>query len=168
MSTHFFGLSDRTYSYSHSVGRSEFSGTGFRNPVDFALGSDDIVYILNRSYENRPDGIHVTVCTMSEEYISEFGSYGEADGQFMWPTSIVLDKDEKLYIADEWLKCRGHRGPGGDIQDGLIPYARVGAPHAVDQGPFGGSGERRSAIPSWRGGQSGSRSPLGEHWARSA
>jgi len=103
MSTHFFGLTDRTYSYSHSVGRSEFSGTGFRNPVDFALGADDILYVLNRSYENRPDGTHITVCTMTEDYISEFGSYGEDDGQFIWPTSVVLDKDEKVYVADEWL-----------------------------------------------------------------
>ena len=103
MSTHFFGLSDRTYSYSHSVGRSEFSGTGFRNPVDFAFGADDVVYVLNRSYENRPDGTHITVCTLAEDYISEFGSYGEGDGQFIWPTSVALDKDENLYIADEWL-----------------------------------------------------------------
>ena len=103
MSTHFFGLNDWTFSYSHSVGRNEFAGTGFRNPVDLAIGADDVVYLVNRSYENRPDGVRVTVCTLNEEYISEFGSYGEGDGQFIWPTSIALDKEEKLYIADEWL-----------------------------------------------------------------
>ncbi len=103
MSTHFFGLTSRTYSYSHSVGRGEFSGTGFRNPVDMALGADNIVYVINRSYENRPDGLHVTVCTLDENYISEFGSYGEGDGQFVWPTSIALDSKENIYISDEWL-----------------------------------------------------------------
>ena len=30
MSTHFFGLTDWTFSYSHSIGRNEFAGTGFR------------------------------------------------------------------------------------------------------------------------------------------
>lgn len=103
MSTHLFGLSDRTFSYSHSVGRNEFAGTGFRNPVDMALGADDIVYVINRAYENRPDGVRITVCTINEDYVTEFGSYGEGDGQFIWPSSIALDKDENIYIADEWL-----------------------------------------------------------------
>ena len=48
--------------------------------VDLALGADDVVYVINRSYENRPDGIHVTMCTLNEEYITEFGSAGEGDG----------------------------------------------------------------------------------------
>jgi len=103
MSTHFFGLTSRTYSYSHSIGRAEFSGSGIRNGVDLALGADDMVYVLNRSYENRPDGIHVTVFTMDEDYVSEFGSAGEGDGQFVWPTSISLDAKGNVYVADEWL-----------------------------------------------------------------
>ena len=28
MSTHFFGIKDWTFAYSHSVGRNEFAGTG--------------------------------------------------------------------------------------------------------------------------------------------
>jgi DNA-binding beta-propeller fold protein YncE len=103
MATHFFGLTSRTYHYNHSVGRAEFAGTGFRNPTDMAIAPDGSVYICNRSYENRPDGVHVTVITLDEEYISEFGSYGEADGQFMWPTSIALDSKGDVYLADEWL-----------------------------------------------------------------
>jgi DNA-binding beta-propeller fold protein YncE len=103
MSTHFFGIKDWTFSYSHTVGRNEFAGTGFRNPVDLALGANDVVYVLNRSYENRPDGIRVTMCTLKEEYIKEFGSYGEEDGQFIWPTSITLDASGNVYVSDEWL-----------------------------------------------------------------
>src|SRR5919108_3706295 len=103
MSTHFFGIKDWTFAYSHSVGRNEFAGTGFRNPLDLALGADDMVYVVNRSYENRPDGIHVTICTLQEKFIREFGSYGEGDGQFVWPTSIALDSEERIYVADEWL-----------------------------------------------------------------
>ena len=52
----FFGIKDWTFSYSHSVGRNEFAGTGFRNPMDLALAPHDVVYVVNRSYENRPDG----------------------------------------------------------------------------------------------------------------
>lgn len=103
MATHFFGIKDWTFTYSHTVGRNEFAGTGFRNPVDLALGAEDVVYVLNRSYENRPDGIHVTMCTLHEDYIREFGSHGEGDGQFVWPTSIALDQAGNVYVADEWL-----------------------------------------------------------------
>jgi DNA-binding beta-propeller fold protein YncE len=103
MSTHFFGIKDWTFSYSHSVGRNEFAGTGFRNPVDLALAPHDAVYVVNRSYENRPDGIHITVCTLNEEYIREFGEYGEGDGQFTWPSSIALDDQGNVYVSDEWL-----------------------------------------------------------------
>ena len=103
MATHFFGLRDWTFSYSNSVGRGEFAGTGFRNPVDLALGANDVVYVISRSWENRPDGIHVTVCTLGEEYIREFGSEGQGEGQFVWPTAIALDREEQVYVADEWL-----------------------------------------------------------------
>jgi len=72
MSTHFFGLKDWTFQYSHSLGRNEFAGTGFRNTVDIALAADDVVYALNRSYEQRIDGVRVTVCTLDEHLISEF------------------------------------------------------------------------------------------------
>ena len=103
MSTHFFGIKDWTFSYSHSVGRNEFAGTGFRNPMDLALGADDRVYVVNRSYENRPDGIHITVGTLGEKFICEFGSYGEDDGKFVWPMGITLDRDDNVYVSDEWL-----------------------------------------------------------------
>jgi DNA-binding beta-propeller fold protein YncE len=103
MSTHFFGIKDWTFAYSHSVGRNEFAGTGFRNPLDLALGADDLVYVVNRSYENRPDGIHITICTLAEKFIGEFGHYGEDDGEFVWPTGITLDSQGQVYVTDEWL-----------------------------------------------------------------
>ena len=103
MSTHFFGLNQRTFVYSHSLGRNEFSGDGFRNPVDMVIGEGDVAYVLNRSYEQRPDGVHVTMMTLNEEYITEFSSYGEDEGQHVWPTSIAFDAKGNVYTADEWL-----------------------------------------------------------------
>ena len=136
MSTHFFGIKDWTFSYSHSVGRNEFAGTGFRNPVDLALAPNDVVYVVNRSYENRPDGIHITVCTLNEEYIREFGEYGEGDGQFIWPSSIALDAQGNVYISDEWLnrisifdkdgKFLGKWGKAGSGDGELQPAIRAG------------------------------------------
>ncbi|MEO2140576.1 MAG: hypothetical protein ABGX63_00180, partial [bacterium] len=85
MASVFLGINDRTFTYSFTAGRSEFQGTGFRNPMDFALGPDDVVYIVNRSYESRSDGTRINMFRIGddkEEYITEFGSYGEEPGQF--------------------------------------------------------------------------------------
>jgi len=96
--------------YSHTIGRAEFSGPGFRVPVGVARGAGDRLYVLSRSYEGRPDGKRVTICTVDEEYISEFGrgvrpeeaETDAPDGRFMWPTSIALDQAGNVYVADEW------------------------------------------------------------------
>ncbi|GIT44749.1 MAG: hypothetical protein Ct9H300mP11_26850 [Chloroflexota bacterium] len=105
MASVFLGINDRTFTYSFTAGRSEFQGTGFRNPMDFALGPDDLVYVVNRSYESRSDGTRINLFRIGEdkeEYITEFGSYGEEAGQFIWPMSIALDKDTNVYVTDEW------------------------------------------------------------------
>ena len=106
MASVFLGINDRTFTYSFVVGRSEFQGTGFRNPMDIALAPDDVVYVVNRSFERRSDGVRINVIRLGdtgEEYITEFGSYGERPGQFLWPISITLDKDINVYVADEYL-----------------------------------------------------------------
>src|SRR6266571_7365402 len=97
--------------YSHTIGRAEFSGPGFRAIVGIARGAGDRLYVLNRSYEGRPDGKRITICTVGEEYVTEFGRGVSAeqadvaapDGSFMWPTSIALDQAGNVYVADEWF-----------------------------------------------------------------
>ena len=101
-----------TFQYSHTIGRAEFSGPAFRNPVALARGEGDLIYVVNRSYEHRPDGKRVTICTVGEDYVGEFArgvsttDYSEAsaaDGSLVWPTSIAIDSGGNVYIADEWL-----------------------------------------------------------------
>ena len=101
-----------SFQYSHTIGRLEYSGPGFRNPVAMARGAGDIMYVVNRSLEYRPDGKRVTMCSVDEEYIGEFArgvtTAGEAevsvaDGSLIWPTSIALDSESNVYVADEWL-----------------------------------------------------------------
>ena len=103
MSTIFFGVTTRSYSYDRTVGRSEFSGSGFRQPMDIALGSDGTIYVVNRAWEYRPDGVRVTMLNLNEDYIGEFGRFGEGDGELVWPTSIATDSNQNVYVADDWL-----------------------------------------------------------------
>ena len=104
-----------TFRYSHTIGRGEEAGTGFKNPVALARGADDVMYVVSRSYDYRADSKRITVCTVGEDYIGEIGNGGRLGGELMdtgentspgslvWPTSIALDKEENLYVSDEWL-----------------------------------------------------------------
>ncbi|MCZ6547291.1 MAG: hypothetical protein O6837_04135, partial [Deltaproteobacteria bacterium] len=77
MASVFLGINDRTFTYSFVAGRSEFQGTGFRNPMDLALAPDDVIYVVNRSYESSSDGTRINLLCLGadrEEYITEFGS----------------------------------------------------------------------------------------------
>ena len=99
----FYGIADRSYEYDRTIGRGAFSGAGFRGHVDLALGPDGLIYVLNRGWEFRPDGVRVTMLNINEEFLGEFGSYGDAEGQFVWPSSIACDSKLNAYVSDDWL-----------------------------------------------------------------
>ena len=106
MASVFLGINDRTFTYESTAARAEHVGAGVRYPMDFALTTEDIAYIINRGREDRPDGTRLTVMKLNEdgeEYISTFGSYGEDPGQFIWPIGIALDINTNVYVTDEWL-----------------------------------------------------------------
>ena len=107
--TRFAGI---TLQPSHTIGRAEFSGPGFRNPVAMVRGEEDTMYVVSRSYDYRPDGKRITICTIDEDYIGEFargvttageGDPSDADGSLIWPTAIARDAAGNVYVADEWL-----------------------------------------------------------------
>ena len=100
------------FQYSHTIGGRTHFGAGFMSPVDLARGEGDLMYVLNHGSEIRPAGKRVTVCTVGEDYIVDFArgvqtiadaTPSSADGSLIWPTAIALDKEENVYVADEWL-----------------------------------------------------------------
>ena len=60
--------------YGYTIGRGEQFGPGFSTPVFAARGEGDLLYVLCRASEYRPEGTRITVCTVDEEYVTAFPS----------------------------------------------------------------------------------------------
>jgi DNA-binding beta-propeller fold protein YncE len=93
--------SGRVYDYSYCIGAYGMAGQAFGTPYDFALGRNGHVYVVNRGAEGL--GQRVTMCTVDHEFLGAFGSYGSGEGQFIWPNSLELDREENVYISDDYL-----------------------------------------------------------------
>ena len=102
-----------TLQYDHTIGRAEFSGPGFRNPVGHGSRRRWTPCTwLAAPTSTGPDGKRITICTVDEDYIGEFargvteigeGEASSADGAIIWPTAIALDSVGNVYVADEAL-----------------------------------------------------------------
>ena len=78
-------------------------GRGFYYPVDTAVGQDSRLYVVNRSLDNVTRGVRVTMCDIDSGYYGNFGSFGNKEGQFEWPSGGAIDSRGRVYISDEQL-----------------------------------------------------------------
>lgn len=88
--------------YSQTVGLVAMFGRGFSNPVDVAFSSDEKMYVLSRTNPDQPEGVRVGICDLNSEYYGDFGSFGNDDGAFIWPTALCFDNKDVLYLSDEF------------------------------------------------------------------
>ena len=175
-------VAGRTYDYSHNVGQGASTGPGFYFGVDLALGIDGRAYVLNRG-NGAGLGQRVSMLTLGsqageEEYIGEFGSFGDGAGQLIWPAGIAVDSRGTVYVSDAWLNrvsvfdkdgnlicCwdavqDGDSGPNGicsiAIDPGDILYITDGRSHRVRMfaangrflGAWGRKGSREGELDS--------------------
>ena len=70
--------------------------------VDVAPAADNLVYVLVRA-DAGIGGCCVRILNWDDEDLGTIGSTGTGDGNFQWPTKLVLDRDQNLIIADEAL-----------------------------------------------------------------
>ena len=133
--------SGRVYDYSHCMGMYSTSGIGFLVPMDFALGSDDTIYVLNRGVDEIT--LRISKCTLNHEFIQDIGRFGMADGQFVWPMAIDLDSNENIYVSDE----NQHRITVMD-KDGqfLSKWGETGSEEGQLRGPAGVAVDRESNL----------------------
>jgi DNA-binding beta-propeller fold protein YncE len=107
-------LAPLTFQYSHTIGRQETrGGNGFFYPVAIARGEGNRLYVLSRGTETPVfwPCKRVTICTIDEDFLGQFGEKippedavpSALDGGFFWPTSVALDSQGNVYVADEWL-----------------------------------------------------------------
>ena len=122
----------RVYDYSHCMGMYSTSGVGFLVPMDFALGSNDNLYVLNRGVDEIT--LRISKCTLAHEFIADIGRFGMGDGQFVWPMAIALDSNENIYVSDE----NQHRITVLD-KDGqfLTKWGEAGSEEGQLRGPSG-------------------------------
>jgi DNA-binding beta-propeller fold protein YncE len=87
---------------SHCIGRGVQSGPGFNVPVSVATAPGGRMYVVCRSnmFQARRNYIRITMCTIDEEFLGQFTTFGQGDGQLTWPTSVAVSKD-KVFVSDE-------------------------------------------------------------------
>ena len=105
-------------------------GRGFGHPVDLAVNNDGHIYVLNR----HAGLARIGICTLEEEYLGEFGSYGHADGQFWLATAIAIDSQKHVYVTDEYHHNVTVFQPSGEL---IGVWGNYGAKDGQLNGPSG-------------------------------
>ena len=68
-------------------------------PVDVGLGEEGRVYVLCRSYQ----AVEISRINWDDDDLSPISDRGTDDGQFQWPVTLIVDREEDLYVSDEAL-----------------------------------------------------------------
>ena len=68
-------------------------------PIDVALGQEGRIYVLCRSETLA----QIAKLTWDDQNLGTISQKGTEDGNFIWPVSLIVDRDENLYVSDEGL-----------------------------------------------------------------
>jgi len=117
-----------------TMGLAAMQGRGFYYPFDLDFDSNDKIYVLGRGHDYDPRGARITVMDMEEKYYGTFGSFGDKEGQFIWPSSIAINRKDKIYISDEYLNKITIMTTEGDF---ISSFGKFGDSEGEFDGPNG-------------------------------
>jgi len=90
------------YHYSHTIGMLALVSRGFSNPLDLDIDARGLLYVINRSnFHQQAISVRINICSADGKFISRFSHFSAADGGLIWPTSIAIDRQGAVYVADE-------------------------------------------------------------------
>ena len=111
-------IAGRVYDYSHAVGRNAAAGDGFSYPSAIALAAQGVMYVVSRGNETNY-GSRVTKVYVGEpgeeKVLAEFCRYGANPGQALWPNSVAVDGQGRVYVSDDWLNRIAVFDPDGEF-----------------------------------------------------
>ena len=108
-------VGDRAYNYSYCMGRIGTAATAWRQPLDFALGSENSIYVVNRGGESGPSQ-GISKYTLDHGFIWDRRGPGFLEGESPWPISVDLDGQENVYVCDEYTSKVIIFNKDGDLQ----------------------------------------------------
>lgn len=68
--------------------------------MDIAIGDEGRLFVLCRF---GGQGGHIRKTNWDDEELGTIGASGRGDGQYMWPVTLLRDREENLYVSDEGL-----------------------------------------------------------------
>jgi DNA-binding beta-propeller fold protein YncE len=68
-----------------------------------AIRADGVIFVVSRGKSSTKNSNGIQMVTKDHDFLGQIGTYGAGLGGMMWPTSVVLDGDENLYLADEYF-----------------------------------------------------------------
>ena len=81
----------------------DFGGRGFQLPSSMAIRDDGVIFVVSRGKSSTKGSNGIQMVTKDHDFLGQIGTYGAGLGGMMWPTSVVLDSDENLYLSDEYF-----------------------------------------------------------------
>ena len=82
----------------------DFGGRGFSLPTSMAIRSDGKIFVVSRGKPSTKGSNGIQMVSKDHDFYGQIGTNDSQLGGMIWPTSIVLDEDDNMYLADEKLQ----------------------------------------------------------------
>lgn len=86
-------------------GRGGWAPSELTTVKNVCLDCDDLVYMCEGGNHPRLQNHRISIFTADGEFLTLFGSFGDAIGQFSEPCAAIVDEDRVVYVCDTSNNC---------------------------------------------------------------